>query len=274
MRRIVTILCILLAAPVAAQTTPSTFEAKAWSGVFAHESARTVPANRQYPQSGYWHFLIDSELITAEWLALHHFNADGASYGANMIIADFMYDGARRRQYGRSAFMREVDDPAEFGCGRAPGVYPNGPDLTRQNDSDHVVCIIGSQQWTHNGFSNYTNAIWLLERRGFQFRTTTTDQQAVVRLEVSDTEVEAHAPLKATVAGGNVPFSLYDVVVIDTVHRTEVTASCHAGDRALAIYPSCDNGWARNWRPLGVGGGEVTCSEAGYNRITLLCASY
>jgi hypothetical protein len=267
---------VLLTGSLSAQSVSTTFTPNpaTWDGLFATESVRKVPANRLFSQSGYWNFMIDSELITSEWLAQHHYNSDGRSFGFNMAIADFFYSGARRRVALRSVFAREVDDPPEFGCGRAPGVYPNLPDLTRLNDDDHVVCIFGSQQWTHNGFSNYTNAIYLYERDGFEFRTSIDAAKSTPRMHINHEAVRTLVPLKAEASGGNVPHGLYDVVVIDTQRDLEVIAECRAGDRVLAVYPSCDNGAARNWRPRGTGGGEVTCSEPGFNRITLLCAAY
>lgn len=258
----------------AQQSLPFTFPMINWAGPSAN-SARMVPANRDYPEdSGYWHFLVDSELVTPDWLALHHYNADGGAFGSNRIIADFMYDAARRRVFTRSVFAREVGDPAELGCGRAPGQYPNGPDLQDTNDADHVTCIIGSQQWTSNGFSNYTSRIDFLERRGIRFRTTAGMSQGPVAMDIREDNkgVVVYGPLTVTKSGGNVLRGVREVVA--WVSGTQAKATCAAGEKAIGGGGSCDNGVMRGTAPIDGGQSwELVCQQHGLNRVVAMCAA-
>lgn len=124
---------------------------------------RERPANRSCEgcpsRPGSVHVLIDSPLVSDAWLARHDYQANGAGFGDNATVADFWYDAVHRRIMTRSAVLHEVDDPADVRLGRAPGIYPNGPDFAMTLGADTTVGQVGFETWTHNGYGAYFAAI-------------------------------------------------------------------------------------------------------------------
>ena len=153
------VLLVAAAAPVRAQPEPvAAFAApqRLFSNLF-------VPANRACAgcedRPGTSHFVIDSPRITGEFLSRHTYQANGGEYGDNAATADFWYDAVHRRIFSRSLVLQEVDDPADLRLGRAPGVYPNGPDFSSELPAGTTVGHVGFVRWGTNGYGAYFAAV-------------------------------------------------------------------------------------------------------------------
>jgi hypothetical protein len=124
---------------------------------------RQRPANRRCvgceERPGTVHLIVDSPLLTDEWIARHEYNGADPAYRDNRAVADFWYDAIHRRIYSRSGVFHEVDDPADVRLGRAPGRYPNTLDFATLHDEGTTVGQIGFDKWTHDGFSSYFAAM-------------------------------------------------------------------------------------------------------------------
>ena len=105
------------------------------------------------------HLVVDSPLITDEFLRNHHAQANGGTYGDNMAVADFWYDAVHRRLFTRSLVLQEVDDPADLRLGRAPGQFPNRPDTNARLEPGTTVGHVGFVRWSDNGFGSYFSAM-------------------------------------------------------------------------------------------------------------------
>lgn len=124
---------------------------------------RERPANRECAgcedRPGSAHLVMDSPRLTNFWLARHTYQSNGGDYGDNRVVADFWYDGVHRRLFSRSLVLHEVDDPADLRLGRAPGRYPNDPDVRASLDSGTTVGHVGFVTWNQNGFGSYFAAV-------------------------------------------------------------------------------------------------------------------
>jgi hypothetical protein len=128
-----------------------------------------TPAARQFAANQYcagcpdrpgpMHFVIDSPRLDENWLANHHYQSNGGSFGDNAAVADFWYDAVHRRIMSRSAAFHEVDDPADIRLGRAPGTYPGEPDFTQLLGEGTTVGQVGFESWTENGYGAYFAAV-------------------------------------------------------------------------------------------------------------------
>jgi hypothetical protein len=241
------------------------------SSIDLEDAVRVVPTNpsvspdRVTPQ----HLIVDSERLTADWLARHHYQSGGGAFGDNQAIADFWYDGVHRRILTRSIQLGEVDDPVDIRLGRAEGIYPSQPNPDRSNLPDEIVGQIGGVMWYAggNGFGAYTSSIRF--RAAGAIELTRTDPVT------EDPVPQAGVPLTGGFSiyspGGNVP---YDVVTrwyrwsgVETVARCQVTeivlsggGSCSAG--ALRSSMAVDGGW------------HVACTEPGAAHVVAVtCAS-
>lgn len=131
---------------------------------------RTVPVAGANLNTDQVHVLVGSNVqLTTEFLVRHTRESNGGSFGDNMIVADFWYDGAHRRIVSRSAQFVDVDDPADIRCGRTPGTFPDQPDYRARLPAGTVVCHIGGVGWSRNGLTAYQSAIQFVtidEERG------------------------------------------------------------------------------------------------------------
>ena len=212
------------------------------------------------------HLLVDSPLVTAEFLAGHHYEANGTRLGDNAIVADAFYDAVHRRLIARSIQLGEVDDPVDIRLGRAEGVYPNQLDFGRSNDPDHVVGQIGGVRWTSGGFSAYTSAVSFVAGGALELSAQDPSTEDLVpRARVSAGGFEILQ------AGGNVPFDV--VTRQQTWDGAETVARCEAGEIVLSGGGLCQAGALRASRPV-EGGWQVICTEPGRaNEVSLVCAS-
>jgi hypothetical protein len=110
-------------------------------------------------RAGVAHVVLDSPLLTDEWLAHHTYQANGGQYGDNRMVADFWFDAVHRRIMTRSLVLQEVDDPADLRLGRAAGRSPNSPDLNATLETGTTVGHVGFVQWGSNGFTSYFAAM-------------------------------------------------------------------------------------------------------------------
>jgi hypothetical protein len=124
---------------------------------------RERPANPQCETCGsrprVAHVLIDSPLLTDDWLARHAYQSNGGAYGDNEAIADFWYDAVHRRIFTRSLVLQEVADPADLRLGRAPGSDMFHPDFNATLEPGTTVGHVGFVRWSSNGFGSYFAAM-------------------------------------------------------------------------------------------------------------------
>jgi hypothetical protein len=103
--------------------------------------------------------LIDSPLLTDQWLARHSYQANGGAYGDNEAVADFWYDAVHRRIFTRSLVLQEVADPADLRLGRAPGTDMFHPDFNATLEPGTTVGHVGFVRWSSNGYGSYFAAV-------------------------------------------------------------------------------------------------------------------
>jgi hypothetical protein len=118
-----------------------------------------------------------SPLLTPSWLGQHEPESNSGLFGDNRAIADFWYDAVHRRLLARSLVLHEVDDPADLRLGRAPGRFPNAPDVNATLADGTTVGHVGFVSWTGNGFGAYFAAVQGAVREtgsGFLDLTTAT----------------------------------------------------------------------------------------------------
>jgi hypothetical protein len=259
--------------------------------------AREVLTNRECAgcdeRPGLAHLVVESPRITNAWLARHTYQANGGAWGDNAVVADFWYDGVHRRVFTRSLELHEVEDPADLRLGRAPGKYPNAPDLNAALDPGTTVGHVGFVRWTASGFGSYFAAVQGAVRdgaTGYLDLSTATGTRGTTRtgsmfsgedlvkhvrlhpsgqLEVGFETDPAARPDTALLVRGNaaiegaltvggaaiVPPRPFACTVQSAAGSGRRAAvSCGAGQLATGGGGTCASGELRAMRPLAAGG--------------------
>jgi len=256
-------------------------ESRAGAGLRQHPTNRRCNGCEDRP--GTIHVVADSPSLTDAWLAAHDYQGSGD----RTAVADFWYDGVHRRIFSRSAAFHDVDDPADLRLGRAPGHYPNPPDLTMLLGEGTTVGQFGFDTWTHDGFGSYFAAMQGLirdEQTGYLVLATTMGQPGVTRtgsrfapddlirhvrlhpsgqLELGfETPVDnlpdplllvrgaasTEGPLTVQGNGGNVPHAC--TVRSATWQGRNARVSCQPMEIAISGGGQCERGDLKGSRPL------------------------
>ena len=123
---------------------------------------RTRDVNRLIGVEGREHLLEDENVnIDDTFLANHHFQSGGGSFGDNMAFADFWYDAAHRRVHTRSLDLKELDDPVDVRIVRVPAFDHNTPRHDIFHGHGTVFGFFGFSQWrlNNNGAGAYFGAL-------------------------------------------------------------------------------------------------------------------
>ena len=252
---------------------------------------RQQPTNRRCDdcedRPGTIHLIADSPFLTDEWLAAHDYRGTDRNATDRTAIADLWYDGVHRRIFTRSAVFHEVDDPADVRLGRAPGHYPNPPDVNMLLGEGTTVGQVGFDKWTRDGFSSYFAAMQGTirdDQTGYLVFATAMGRPGVTRtgsrfagddlvrhvrlhpsgqLEVgfetpADNRVDplllvrgaaqTEGALTIEGVGGNVPHAC--TVRSATAKGRDVRVSCQAGEMAISGGGRCERGDLKGSRPL------------------------
>jgi len=255
---------------------------------------RQRPTNRRCEgcedRPGTIHLVADSPALTDAFLAAHDYRGYDRNATGSAVVADFWYDGVHRRIFSRSAVFHEVDDPADIRLGRAPGHYPNPPDLNMLLGEGATVGQVGFDKWTYDGFSSYFAAMQGTvrdEQTGYLVLATAMGQPGVTRtgssfaaddlvrhvrlhpsgqLEIGfetppDDRVDplllvrgaarTEGPLTIDGPGGNVPHAC--TVRSATSQGREVRVACEATELAISGGGRCERGELKGSRPLQTG---------------------
>jgi hypothetical protein len=278
---------------VLALGSPAAAQSILFEKTLAH-AIRHPAANRHCTgcetRPGTMHLIVDSPLLTDDWIAGHEYRGEDAAFSDGKVVADFWYDAIHRRIHSRSAVFHEVDDPADVRLGRAAGTYPNTLAFGTLLEDGTTVGQIGFDRWTHDGFSSYFAAMQGLihdENSGYLVLATAMGQPGItpggsrfeedelvrhVRLHPSgqfeigfETPTEnrvdplllvhgtaaTEGALRVGGAGGNVPHAC--TVRTQTLRGREARVSCESMELAIGGGGQCGKGELKGSRPLQTG---------------------